>query len=111
MFIEQLKPEDYELLAFVLSRSYDTTYSTTKFNKDTSKLTIKEYGENEKYVFYLQDFKIIPASNLAAEGLILTNIEQSYYKFMKQKFGYIYELELSSYLNKLNLDVSTMLNQ
>ena len=36
MFIDKLKPEDFELLTFVLSRSCDTIHSVTKFNKDTS---------------------------------------------------------------------------
>ena len=41
MFIEKLKNEDYDLLAFVLTRNYDKTQTVTKFNKNTVKLTIK----------------------------------------------------------------------
>ena len=111
MFIEQLKPEDYELLTFILSRSCDTIHSVTKFNKDTTKLTIKEYCEDEKSIFYLQDFRIIPASTLAAENFILTDIEQSYYKFMKQKFGYAYEFELNRFNKDLWVETTMSLNQ
>lgn len=111
MFIEKLKAEDYDLLAFILLKNCDTVQTVTKFNKNTTKLTIKEYGETEQYVFYIQDFKLVPASKLAAENYILSNLENSFYKFMKQKFGYVYEFELNNYKKDLWLETTMMLNQ
>ena len=111
MFIEKLKNEDYDLLAFVLTRNYDKTQTVTKFNKNTVKLTIKVYNETEKYVFYIQDFKLVPASELAAESFVLEDIQNDYYKYMKQKFGLAYEYELNQYEKNEYLHRSELLYQ
>ena len=99
MYIEQLNADDFHLLSFLLFSSFDTKNKTNKFEHNSIRLTIKEFQKEEKAVFILKDFVIVPASELAASLFMSSNLEERYFKFMIQRFGLDYEQELFSKIN------------
>ena len=107
MYIEQLKHEDFNILAVKFSQNIDANFKIEPFNNNS--VLIKLNGLIAPQLV-LTDFEVIPANKSAVEFILKFNVEEKYYTYMKQKFGRQYYEELMSYIDKKNEHLKSSLN-